>query len=195
MESDKVNEIDRTSRITTLKLIDALEYPEHHIIVEKGKRRGQSHRLVFNDKNEFNTILTIIEGLERINNNFTNGVKDLSLNSDKSFEKYGHNIIHFEQIKFYIGISTLAARIYDSIKSADDRDTLHLKLVKVMAGANKTNKVIMPLVLRGISEFVDELKRSKTVSAKVIQDFQDSIRPFDHTGILNSAYYLFLHFC
>ena len=175
MESDKVREIDRTSRITTLKLIDALEFPDHHIIVEKGKRRGQSHRLVFNDENEFNTIWSIIEDLEKMRNDFTKSFKDVSLDTNKSFEKHVHNLIHFEQIKFYIGISALASRIYDSIKSTDDRDILHLKLVKVMAGANKANKIMMPLVVRGIREMIDELKRSKNIeSVKMAKELENS---------------------
>ena len=60
-KSKEVKEVDRASRVTTLKIIDKLEGTR--IKIMKGERKGQRHYLIVDDNSEFVRIADQIENI------------------------------------------------------------------------------------------------------------------------------------
>jgi hypothetical protein len=127
------------SRLTILEGIDALLDSGKVSFRPKDKAKGFYH-LYTNDKNEFNKILnTMIEPLEGWSKD--HGCNYLPVNPKQMDKIAPQQLVHY--LSFYIGLSLTASKIYDSIESLDDRNTLLLKLVKVLASPNKTQKTLV----------------------------------------------------
>jgi hypothetical protein len=127
------------SRLTILEGIDVLLDSGKVSYRPKEKPKGFYH-LYTNDKNKFNKILnTMIEPLEGWSNDI--GRNYLPIDPKQIDKLEPQQLVHY--LSFYIGVSLTASKIYNSIESLDDRNTLLLKLVKVLASPNKTHKAIV----------------------------------------------------
>lgn len=140
------------SRMTTLEILHSLENDE---IIKVTKVNTQLYNLLFNTESEFNKLMDDIDRLQRFVNNFTEKVfKDnlVRFNQDKHFRDF----VRLKQLVFYGKITWIAVKIQSYIKSVEDRETLDLRLSRVLLDSNKLNNI-----LTSSNEVLDLLKESK----------------------------------
>jgi len=151
--SNDIPEEYKTSRVTTLTIIDEFEV-SGIIKVMKGKRKGQSHHLIINDKNEYNSLIKEIKRLYQVATN----LDDLTTEALILWKKIRRdvldfdfqNLIHLAQLQFYTRISAVSNSINYNILSGDDRKFLNLELAKVLTASDKLNKRIEYEVHHGV---------------------------------------------
>lgn len=169
MMSKDVPERYRISRITTRKVVDEFE-DYGSIIVKKGQRTGQSHKLEFNEKDHFNILTTEIDRLEKdfvdmnrlvLKNKVVKGV------NGNFVHKHIRNLIHMEQLFFYGKISNIITRINRSIKNLDNRESLYLRLVSVLAASDKLNEALFPEILNAVRDMYNDLHAHKIVKGSL----------------------------
>ncbi len=164
MESNKVRAQDRTSRKTTLSLIEELDSPPRKgpIMVTKGERQGQSHKLVYNDKNNLNVLTSEIDRTEELANAFCkvalDDVEKLKQTQMSFLNKHIRNLIHVCGVILFTRISTIASSIA-TVRNRDDREALYLRLTKVYSASTDFNNAVMSLHLQGLEEMLEDMVR------------------------------------
>lgn len=117
MDSKAVPENFRTSRVTTFGIIEEFELSKQ-IKVSRGKRRGQSHNLIFNDYSSFNIIDKELSEINQLIESIDEPVRKIHKLkktdiSDTDFEPYSNLLLHYSSIvitmlQFWLGrINTL----------------------------------------------------------------------------------------
>jgi|GEM_PF-1758224 len=144
----------RTSRVTTLKIIDDFE-SNGIIIVQKTGRKGTSHFLAINEANAFNLIDKWVHEAEVIGKFVQKNLDTISPLYDKpSSSEYKEidelsKYFHIAKDFVILMIHTLLSEIYNRIISNDDKLTLTLKAVKVIIKTLKGTEIPTPPISLG----------------------------------------------
>jgi hypothetical protein len=130
--------------------------------VIKDKPDARDHHLVINDKNYFFVLNSEIDRTQRFVNNFT---KEVLKRDENKYEvnlrrfkedKYFRDFIRLKQLEIFGKITWTAVKIQSYIKSVEDRETLNLRLSRVLLDSNRLNNI-----LTSSSQMLDLLKESK----------------------------------
>ncbi len=117
----------RTSRVTTLNLIKELESGGRIKVLKEGWRQGQSHHLVFNDKNEF----------DKVNERLSNIAKRIEkLKKDETeitlpLKKGGSVSIPANTLDL-VNLCLLVRYTSQFIKNESDQQVLYNKILQLM---------------------------------------------------------------
>jgi hypothetical protein len=122
----------------------------------RDKPGGRDHHLVINDENHFFVLKSEIDLHQRFVNNFTKEVmREYNLTRFKE-DKYFHDFIRLKQLDLFRQICWTSVKIQSYIKSVEDRETLNLRLSRVLLDSNRLNNI-----LTSPNEMLDLLKESK----------------------------------
>ena len=125
----------RLSRDTVLKIIDNME----NLIISRGERRGQGHRLLIADKKEFNRINNELLKIE----NFMNDIYEeflVRFNQDLSERPLG-TVLGLEEIIKFISVIEYSFHgivlfilqdIFHKIDSEKDKQVLYNRVIQLM---------------------------------------------------------------
>jgi hypothetical protein len=134
------------------------------------------YHLYVNDKNEYNVLEKRISQLYQMAEELDEQVKMIKLSPDyPSMKNKGGqngkfnlqigNLIHTTQMIRYSKIAQLANEIQQKIKSNEERETLYLQLVRVLALTSKSNKsTMLPFVVEGFLTTVEGLNLNKELT-------------------------------
>jgi hypothetical protein len=134
------DESRRISRVTTLNSISDLEY-RGIIKILKPKRKGQSHHLISNEENIFNSIDKWISETETV---VTMVIKNLDTAQQIINEQYSHDKEPVQELEVLATLFTLLRdlvktmidllliEIYSKIKSSKEREILSARTIKLL---------------------------------------------------------------
>ena len=158
---------------TRLPVLDAIRELTSHkdgqepkVKFSRNTLKGFYHYYV-NDKNEFNYIIDYIDKVGTLVDKFgklilkSRGYAIKEKTTLEWFERYFPYMTNFGQLIIYRSVTGVANTINEYIKSANDRETLYLKLVQVLTASDKINKVISPAVTNNLRQMIKELDDSK----------------------------------
>jgi len=125
----------RLSRDTVIKVIDNME----NIIISKGERRGQGHRLLIEKKGEFNLIsdqLLKIENFmtdiyEKFLNQFNQDLSERPTGTVLGLEAVAR-FISFIEYSFHGVVLFILQDIFHKIESEKDKQVLYNRVIKLM---------------------------------------------------------------
>jgi hypothetical protein len=125
----------RLSRDTVIKVIDNME----NIIIFKGERRGQGHRLLIEKKGEFNLIsdqLLKIENFmtdiyEKFLNQFNQDLSERPTGTVLGLEAVAR-FISFIEYSFHGVVLFILQDIFHKIESEKDKQVLYNRVIKLM---------------------------------------------------------------
>ena len=125
----------RLSRDTVMKVIDNME----NIIISKGERRGQGHRLLIENKGEFNLIsdqLLKIENFmtdiyEKFLNQFNQDLSERPTGTVLGLEAVAR-FISFIEYSFHGVVLFILQDIFHKIESEKDKQVLYNRVIKLM---------------------------------------------------------------
>jgi hypothetical protein len=125
----------RLSRDTVMKVIDTME----NIIISKGERRGQGHRLRIEDKREFNQInnqLLKIENFmnetyEKFLNQFNRDLSERPAGTVLGLEEVV-KFISFIEYSFHGIVLFVLQDIFNKIVSEKDKQVLYNRVIQLM---------------------------------------------------------------
>jgi hypothetical protein len=131
---------------------------------------SRDHRLVINDKNEFNRLAAEIAILENTSNNLTFAIISdkssreiiTSKNTTSPSKRHLLNVIHFCQLALYGRITALVEEIEQNIRSQDDRQALYHLLPNLLLASDKLNRVILPQVESEVTEMTKQFREGIT---------------------------------
>jgi hypothetical protein len=129
----------KLSRDTTIKVIDNME----SVIVSKGERRGQGHRLLIEDKTQFNRIHAELSEIETIIDSMSESMKkfksisgfdlkSISQVSDRRIlKKLANKFVYPYLGSFGYILETLLVLTTNNIQSQKDAWTIYKKIIEL----------------------------------------------------------------
>jgi hypothetical protein len=169
----------RLSRDTVIKVIDNME----NIIISKGERRGQGHRLLIENKGEFNLISDQLLKIE----NFMNDIYEKFLNqfNQDLSERPSGTVLGLEEVVKFISfieysfhgiVLFILQDIFHKIESEKDKQVLYNRVIQLMLKLSRLSR-------KGRVEFFS--KQIKQVE-KFIES-HDFELIYYHYGITNNS--------
>lgn len=152
MKGDEAKKM--SSLVTTQRLLTEL-ISSGKIKMRQDAPDSRNHYLFIDDTNHFFVLETSINEMQRFVNKFTKQVMKNNLarfNQDKHFRDF----VRLKQLELFGKITWISVKINSYIKSVEDRETLNLRLSRVLLDSNKLNNV-----LTSSNEILDLLRESK----------------------------------
>lgn len=138
---------------------DGTEEPK--VKFSKNTPNGFYH-LYVNDKNEYNNLMALIEKLEGLANKqetILSKIPELKQSKDTSLSKNMHNLLFFGALYFYFHITGITVAINARIKNVDDRESLHMRITKIILTGFRLNLAILPLVHFDLESLRNEVEQ------------------------------------
>jgi hypothetical protein len=199
MEND-VPEKFRISKETTRKELDLMERSEKLTVMRgDGDRKGQSHKLLINDKDSYNQIyqkLCEIENFMSKMESAINEYRDEKITKDDTWLDQDTTIVTSYDVSFTLILRVLLLVISDAVYDEKDSQILYDKVVRLMLRLNKQCRFyhiegdieaaqtdllniirhLEKFVL--IPEYIKDKPSNSSLSKEMISNIEDFIRNF-----------------
>lgn len=172
------NGLKKYSRLTVRDAIDELISDDGKVAYRKDKPRGFYH-LYINDKNEFNVLREAIDGIyeiaKRVNTRIDESLIGIMDGDKVNIYAQFPSLMRVGQLHLYTIISMLAQRI-SAINSVENRETLYLRLVKILAVSRKMNvSLVFDTLVKDIDALTSEFQEKK-IEKKALMGANRSVK-------------------